>query len=120
MVEYTKQPVYLRGAFLTTVPINITASAAVGGFTEGTTSCADCIRGTAATITSVWCSAAWNYSYTLLPITEAYPNAHSGTYAFSLTGGAATTTAATGDLGGCCNASSVVAAYIVIVTGAGT
>ena len=37
-------------------------------FTEGTKSCMDCIRGESGgantAVTSVWCSGAWNYSYT--------------------------------------------------------
>ena len=107
-LEYTKQPVYLPGAKLTTSAINSSSADTAAGLTVGTESCADCIRGTGDGVTNVWCSAAWNYSYTVLPITEAYPSAKV-TYTFSLTGGANLAATGTGDLGGCCYPKSVVA-----------
>lgn len=52
-------------------------------------------------ITGVWCSAAWNYEYTLLLAANAYPKATSAALTFAADGGVATV-GQTGDMGSCC------------------
>ena len=100
----------------------MSASNAASGFTEGTTSCMDCIRGATGgantAITSVWCSGAWNYSYATLPMTQFYPKQIDGAtgYVFSKLGGANTTAAAEGDLGGCCYDITTISAFVNVVS----
>jgi hypothetical protein len=79
-------PVYQSGARVTGTAIIKTSTDDAGAGAAGTTSCLDCIKGTASgatvDITSVWCSAAWNYSYISLPITQAYPAMNAVGYTF--------------------------------------
>ena len=75
--------------------------------TAGTTSCMDCIRGKDSSgLQNVWCSAAWNYEYKVLPVAEAYPVANQANNSFDATGAendASTAAKKTkGDLGFCC------------------
>jgi hypothetical protein len=122
-------PVYQAGAKVTGTAQIKTSTDDAGAGVAGTTSCLDCIKGAAAgstvDITSVWCSAAWNYSYTSLPITQAYPAMNAVGYTFSKTGGGNTTytatTANTGDLGSCCYAPATMTAMVNTAdTAAGT
>jgi hypothetical protein len=110
----TKNPIYQSATFLAAGVINATA-ASTSSRTKGATSCMDCVRSSAAAgesdvIAYVWCSGAWNYSYTLLPHGTAYPSDVGDGYTFSDTGGAAAidvaATANTGDLGSCCYTSA--------------
>ena len=112
----TKNPIYQSATFKTGVTAAAASSASVVT-TKGTTSCMDCVRSSAAATDSdviafVWCSGAWNYSYTLLPHGTDYPSESiaAGGYTFSDIGGAAAidvaSTANTGDLGSCCYTSA--------------
>ena len=112
----TKNPIYQSATFKAS-GITIASASSATVVVKGSTSCMDCIRGSPAAgetdvITSIWCSGAWNYSYTLLPANVTYPSNSvvAGGYTFSDTGGAAAidvaATANTGDLGSCCYTSA--------------
>ena len=121
----TKNPIYQSATFKAS-GITIASASSATIVVKGTTSCMDCIRGSPAAgetdvITSIWCSGAWNYSYTLLPANVTYPSNSvvAGGYTFSDTGGAAAfdvaSTANTGDLGSCCYG-SVAADTLYVLT----
>lgn len=67
-----------------------------------------CLKGKVGSEKSVWCSAGWNYEYTLLPLNKAYPSTNVGATtadatAWDVAGGTAdSATGKKGDQGACC------------------
>lgn len=108
-------PIYDYPSFNTAALVP-TTDANTGLKTAGTNSCMACQRKKAdasatGAINGVWCSAAWNYEYTLLLLANQYPLVVVGTSSAVLTfaaDGGVAAVGLTGDQGACCYVSETM------------
>lgn len=98
----------------------VTAAADTTTTADGTLSCLKCMKGeiTGTTKRTVWCSAGWNYEYTVLTGTNGYPLTKNGTggtpTAYNDAGDTNEATMVKGDQGACCYSSDVMEAFAAI------